>query len=97
MSQPNRMPHRIWARTRGTLAAAAAPLLASTRDGITVEATRDFIRFHSGRFDGRYRWTEYAAFIEPQLEPSGRERIYRLWVQCLNANPYRPLWPTPVS
>jgi hypothetical protein len=53
---------------------------------VRAEASRNFVRFCGGRFEGRHRWPDYSAFIEPNLKRWEREAIYRLWVRALGAS-----------
>jgi hypothetical protein len=75
-----------------TLAADCVAVLDTLSGGVEVEADHDFVRFSGGPFQGRHRWPDYAAFIEPTLEPREQERIYRLWVRALGARHYVPFF-----
>ena len=78
------------------LEAPPVPHLESLDGGVHVEADRHFVRFYSGRHEGRHRWPDYTAFIEPTLEPWERERVYELWVRALNATHFVPFWASPI-
>lgn len=73
-----------------------AGLVETLREGVRVEADRHYVRFLAGRFEGRHRWPDYTAFIEPELEEWERASVYRLWVQALNATHFVPFWARPV-